>query len=48
VLSRELLYTAITRAKRRVVIYGTRAVLEYAVSRAVQRSSGLGPSLWTS
>lgn len=40
-LSRELLYTAITRARRRVTISGARDVLSHAVSRAVTRSTGL-------
>jgi exodeoxyribonuclease V alpha subunit len=40
-MSRELLYTAITRAKRSVVIHGSRAVFSHAVSRAITRSTGL-------
>ncbi len=41
VLSRELLYTAVTRARRRVVIYASPEVLAAAVRTAVQRASGL-------
>jgi exodeoxyribonuclease V alpha subunit len=40
-LSRELLYTAITRARRSVVIYGSRAVFSHAIARAITRSTGL-------
>jgi exodeoxyribonuclease V alpha subunit len=41
VLTRELLYTAVTRARRRVVIHGTREVVAWAVAHAVARSTGL-------
>ena len=40
-LTRELLYTAITRARTRVRIVGTRDVLAEAVARRVHRASGL-------
>ncbi|MFE0748217.1 exodeoxyribonuclease V subunit alpha [Gordonia sp. NPDC058843] len=40
-LTRELLYTAITRARERVRIVGTPEVLAAAVNRRVQRASGL-------
>ena len=40
-LTRELLYTAVTRARRHVRIIGTPEVLAAAVSRRVQRASGL-------
>jgi exodeoxyribonuclease V alpha subunit len=46
VLSRELLYTAVTRARTRVVVYAKRAVLEHCVLKAVQRASGLRDLLW--
>ena len=45
-LTRELVYTAITRAKSRVEIWGTPEVFIGAVSRRVQRSSGLAEHLW--
>jgi exodeoxyribonuclease V alpha subunit len=41
VLSRELVYTALTRAKRRVVIHGSREVLRSAIAQVVSRSTGL-------
>jgi exodeoxyribonuclease V alpha subunit len=40
-LSREIIYTAVTRARRRVVIYGQTAVLQAAVARRNLRQSGL-------
>lgn len=45
-LTRELVYTAITRAKRRVEIWGNPAAFVAAVSRRVSRSSGLRQRLW--
>ena len=44
-LTRELLYTAITRARTRVRIVGTREVLAEAVTRRVHRASGLRSSV---
>ncbi|HMI89906.1 MAG TPA: ATP-binding domain-containing protein, partial [Polyangiales bacterium] len=46
VLCRELLYTAVTRARQRVAIYGPEPVLRYALARSIERSSGLGDALW--
>ncbi len=48
VLSRELLYTAITRARQRVVILGAPSSLEAALARPLARSSGLGQRLGSS
>jgi exodeoxyribonuclease V alpha subunit len=45
-LTRELLYTAITRASERVSLVGDEAVVRAAVERSVQRASGLGGRLW--
>jgi exodeoxyribonuclease V alpha subunit len=44
-LSRELLYTAVTRSRRRVVLYATRSAVAAAVRRPVERSSGLRDAL---
>ncbi|HZZ13265.1 MAG TPA: AAA family ATPase [Paraburkholderia sp.] len=41
VLSRELVYTAITRARERVDVIGSRAVLAQAIATPTQRDSGL-------
>ena len=40
-LSRELVYTALTRARRAVHVAGSEAVLRAALSRHAQRVSGL-------
>ncbi len=40
-LTRELLYTGLTRAKDHVRVIGTRAALEAAVRRPIVRASGL-------
>lgn len=41
ILTRELVYTAVTRARRRVDIFGDEAVLRAAVRAQVSRTSGL-------
>ena len=46
IVTRELIYTGITRAKRTVKIFGSRTVLEHAIGARVQRASGLGERLW--
>ncbi|MFN8627548.1 MAG: exodeoxyribonuclease V subunit alpha [Candidatus Binatia bacterium] len=46
VLSRELLYTAVTRARQRVTIHATREVVEYAIAHRIDRTSGLRDALW--
>jgi len=47
VLTRELVYTAVTRAKRSVAIWSPQDVLATAIGRRVERSSGLRDALWT-
>ncbi len=44
-LTREMLYTAITRARRSAVVVGSRSLLERAVQRPVERFSGLAEKL---
>ena len=46
VLCRELLYTAVTRARTRVVIHGSAAIVRHAIERPVRRASGLADRLW--
>jgi len=46
ILTRELLYTAVTRAQRSVTVVGTEAAVRAAVARPVQRASGLRDRLW--
>ncbi|MBN2125552.1 MAG: ATP-binding domain-containing protein, partial [Deltaproteobacteria bacterium] len=45
VLTRELLYTGITRARERVEIRGKKEVFQVAVSRGIERRSGLRDAL---
>jgi exodeoxyribonuclease V alpha subunit len=42
-LTRQIIYTAITRAKRRVIIYGNPDALRTAINRPIRRDSG---ELW--
>ena len=46
VLTRELVYTAITRARRKVTIVGPEALLRHAITTRVERASGLAERLW--
>jgi exodeoxyribonuclease V alpha subunit len=46
VLTRELLYTAVTRARRELLLVGTEAAVRAAVERPIARASGLGARLW--
>lgn len=46
VLNRAMIYTAVTRAKRRIEIWGERMILEQAIQRVATRSSGLKDRLW--
>lgn len=45
--TRELLYTAVTRARRRVVLIGTHRALVAAIDTSVVRASGLSGRIWT-
>ncbi|HET6965507.1 MAG TPA: exodeoxyribonuclease V subunit alpha [Acidimicrobiales bacterium] len=45
-LTRELLYTAITRAREGVAVMGTEEALRTAVETPIARASGLGRRLW--
>jgi len=46
-LSRELVYTAVTRVRRSITIVGRRALLEQAIARPLERFSGLADRLRT-
>ena len=48
VLTRELLYTAVTRARSRLVLVGTEESIRAAVDRPIARASGLRTRLWES
>jgi exodeoxyribonuclease V alpha subunit len=45
-LSRELLYTAVTRARTRLIVAGAEESIRLAVGRPVARASGLRQRLW--
>ena len=45
-LTRELLYTAITRAREKVEIWGRKEIFHAAVKRRIKRTSGLTDKLW--
>jgi exodeoxyribonuclease V alpha subunit len=46
ILTRELLYTAVTRARVRLLLVGTEEMVRAAVGRPVARASGLRERLW--
>lgn len=46
VTTRELVYTAITRARSRVEVWAAETVLAAAIERRLERSSGLRDALW--
>jgi len=46
ILTRELLYTAVTRARRRLILAGTEEAIRAAVGRPVARASRLRWRLW--
>jgi exodeoxyribonuclease V alpha subunit len=47
ILTRELLYTAVTRARAHLMLIGTEATVRAAVTRPVSRASGLRRRLWS-
>ena len=46
ILTRELLYTAVTRAKPEVTVVASEEIIRLAISRPVARASGLRDRLW--
>ena len=48
ILTRELLYTAVTRARERLILAGSEEAIRAAVARPVARASGLRWRLWGS
>ena len=42
-LNRQLIYTGITRAKKRAVILGTADALKHAIKTKVERDTGIRP-----
>jgi exodeoxyribonuclease V alpha subunit len=46
VLTRELIYTAVTRAREKAEVWGREEIFRTAVSRRIARASGLRDALW--
>jgi exodeoxyribonuclease V alpha subunit len=46
VLTRELLYTAVTRARERLIVVGPELSIRAAIDRPITRASGLRQALW--
>ncbi len=46
ILTRELLYTGLTRARREVLLFGTPEIVAEAIDRRIERASGLRDALW--
>ena len=46
VITRELLYTGITRAKTKIIIWASQKILEHGISSFISRSSGIRDALW--
>ncbi len=46
ILTRELLYTAVTRARKRLILIGTADLIRAAIDRPITRASGLRQALW--
>jgi exodeoxyribonuclease V alpha subunit len=46
VLTRELIYTGITRAKKRITVWGREKIFVEGVGQRIERSSGLRDALW--
>jgi exodeoxyribonuclease V alpha subunit len=45
-LTRELIYTGVTRARKSVTICGAETIVRTAISRKIERTSGLRDALW--
>ncbi|MGD0950522.1 MAG: exodeoxyribonuclease V subunit alpha [Candidatus Binatia bacterium] len=46
VVTRELLYTAVTRARHKVTVYASREMVKHAITHRIERGSGLRDRLW--
>jgi exodeoxyribonuclease V alpha subunit len=46
ILTRELLYTAVTRAQRQLILAGPTESIRAAIARPIARASGLQRALW--
>ena len=46
ILTRELFYTALTRARKKIRIWGNRSIIRNAIAQKIERTSGLRDALW--
>ena len=46
VMTRELVYTAITRVRKSITVLGNETIIKSAISRKIERKSGLRDALW--
>ena len=46
ILTRELIYTALTRARKKITIWGAPSIIRSAIARKIERTSGLRDALW--
>jgi exodeoxyribonuclease V alpha subunit len=46
ILTRELIYTALTRARKKIRIWGNRSIIRNAIAQKIERTSGLRDTLW--
>jgi exodeoxyribonuclease V alpha subunit len=46
VLTRELVYTGLTRSKNKFSVWATRSILRNTIKRKIERTSGLREALW--
>ncbi|HQE60016.1 MAG TPA: ATP-binding domain-containing protein, partial [Spirochaetota bacterium] len=47
ILTKELIYTALTRAKKNITVIGSKEILNAGILRKTERSSGLSSRLWS-
>ncbi len=47
VLSKEILYTAVTRARKNTLVVGNKDIIEKTVKRSVNRQSGVKAKIWS-
>jgi exodeoxyribonuclease V alpha subunit len=45
-LTRELIYTGLTRARKTVSVWGSESILKTAIARRIKRTAGLRDALW--
>jgi len=47
VLSKEILYTAVTRARKNTLVVGSKDIIEKTIKRSVNRQSGVKAKIWS-